>query len=114
MFSGTTQSQHDKYKLQDPDLDHELLHVVFPLENKRPQVVKWDVVLHILGKTMFFHIDLWNEKSISIQTHYCCQINSASVLEMKVLEVNSLKKIFQAFCKQINLLKIVETPAVIT
>lgn len=86
-------SQNDKYKLQQPDLNHELLHVIFPLENKRPQIVERDVVLHILGKTIVFHIDLKNRKSISIQTHYCCQINSASVREVKVLEVNALNNL---------------------
>lgn len=36
-----TQNQHDNHNLhRPPDLNHELLHVVFSLEDKRPQVVE--------------------------------------------------------------------------
>lgn len=49
------------------DLSHELLHVIFPLENKCPQIMEWDVALHILGKAMIFHINLRNKEIISKQ-----------------------------------------------
>lgn len=39
-----TQSHNDIpnliHKVQQPDLNHELLHVVLPLENKCPQIVE--------------------------------------------------------------------------
>lgn len=53
-----------------PDLSHELLHVIFSLENKRTHVIERDVSLHILGKTMVLHIDLWTKVENYIQDCY--------------------------------------------
>lgn len=46
--------------MRDSDLNHKLLHVVFPLEDEGAQVVERDVVLHVLSKAMILHIDLCN------------------------------------------------------
>lgn len=58
------QNQHDDHDYQHTDLRHELLHVVFSLKDKRPQIVERDVVLHILSKAMVLHIDLRNEGEV--------------------------------------------------
>lgn len=52
--------------LQQPDLSHELLHVIFPLENKCPKIVKWDMGFHIFCKTMILYIDLQVKDRISL------------------------------------------------
>lgn len=67
-FKHSTQSQHDNDNQQHPDLSHEPLHVVFFLEDERPQIVEGDVVLYILGKAMIFHIDLRKEERNSMHT----------------------------------------------
>lgn len=52
------------------DLTHELLHVLFLLENKRSQIIEWNVGLHILGKAMIFHIDLRNKLACGQKGQY--------------------------------------------
>lgn len=47
------------YDIKDPpDLSHELFHVIFPLEDKRTQVLECDVVLHIFSEAIILHVDL--------------------------------------------------------
>lgn len=54
----------------ETDLFHELLHVLFLLENKCSQVLERDVVLHVLGVVVIFHVDLrnWEKKSPKHET----------------------------------------------